>query len=191
MVAHSASHGSVLAVTVNAHPRRENSQGADMLEQVRAELGEERVPADITLESLRGSGLAEFYRRVGTSELEEALSNANAVRVEGQLLYKQLFNFQYEDGARMVTFGGVFYRADRQAEFDACAFDKLPFVKTDHETFRIKSPKLTIREISHIERQLPLREGHELDLGPIPEEDAREYLRLYRFLPAYFPVEMA
>ena len=119
-VAHAASHGSVLVVTVNAHPRQIDANGSDMLNQVRAELGDERIPAETTLSSLRGWGLAKLYRQVGDSEIRDALSAANGVREgEAQVTYEQLFNFQYEDGARMATFGGVFFKKQNNEEFEA------------------------------------------------------------------------
>ena len=110
-VAHSAGHGSVLVVTVNAQPRRVNESGADMLDQVKAELGASRIPSEMDLESLRGWGLAGLYRRVVDSEIRDALSNANAVRPASEnRSFEQIFYFQYEDGAKMVTAGGVFFK---------------------------------------------------------------------------------
>lgn len=190
-VAHGVSHGSVLVVTVNAHPRQPNDDGLDMLEQVRAELGNERIPAKTDLTSLRGWGLANFYRRIGDSEIRDALSTANGVREAGARLdYEQLFNFQYDDGARMATFGGVFFEREKRAEFEACTFDRLMFVRHGTETFRIRAPKLTLREIAHLERQLPKKEEAELDFGPMPKSDAEHYIELYRYLPTFLPVDL-
>jgi hypothetical protein len=190
-VAHAASHGLVLAITVNTHPRQPDENGADMLEQVRAELGNDRVPANIELASLRGWGLADFYRRVGDAEIRDALSTANGVRAEGEHIeYEQLFNFQYDDDAKMATFGGVFFSANNRGALETCAFDRLDFIRHGEEAFRISAPKLTLREISHLERQLPLAPGSELDFGPMPRKDANEYIRLYRYLPAFLPVDL-
>jgi len=190
-VAHSASHGSVLVVTVNAHPRQPNGEGADMLEQVRAELGNERIPAETDLASLRGWGLANFYRRAGDSEIHDALSTANGVREPAaRLEYKQLFNFQYSDGAYMATFGGIFFERERRHELDSCTFDRLMFIRYGAEAFHIRAPKLTLREIAHLERQLPLPEGTVLDFGPMPQSDANDYIILYRYLPSFLPVDL-
>ena len=190
-VAHSASHGLVLVVTVNAHPRQPDENGADMLEQVRAELGNERVSAKTDLTSLRGWGLANLYRRIGDGEIRDALSAANGVREKAaKLSYEQLFNFQYDDGAKMLTFGGVFFESAKCSELEACAFDRLVFIREDSAPFRIRAPKLTLREMSHLERQLPLPEGSKLDFGPMPESDAKRYIELYRYLPTFLPVDL-
>lgn len=190
-VAHAASHGSVLVATVNAHPRKTDADGADMLQQVRGELGNERIPANISLSSLRGTGLSEFYRHVGDSEIRDSLSTANGVRpATGHLDYEQLFNFQYDDGAKMVTFGGVFFESGKRAEYDACAYDRLMFIKQAAEAYRIRAPKLTFREIAYLERQLPLPNGTDLDTGPMPRSDAQRYIELYRYLPTFVPVDL-
>lgn len=190
-VAHAATHGSVLVVTVNAHPRQTNDDGADMLDQIRAELGNKRIPAKTDLTSLRGWGLANFYRTVGDSEIRNALSNANGVRApEDRLEYEQLFNFQYDDGAKMTTFGGVFINQSRRAEFDACGFDRLMFFRNGPDPFRIRAPKLTLREVAYLERQLPLAAGGEIDAGPMPPSDAQNYVNLYRYLQTFLPVDL-
>lgn len=190
-VAHAASHGSLLVVTVNAHPRKLNNDGANMLEQIRAEIGDDRIPAETSLDSLRGPGLANFYRTVGDSEVRDAVGIANGVRTHHKRLnYEQLFNFQYEDGAQMTTFGGVFFEEDKKSELLACAFDRLAFIRRGAEAFRIRAPKLTLREIAHLERQLPISESEEIDFGPIPPKDARAYIELYRYMPAFVPVDL-
>ena len=190
-IAHAASHGSVLVVTVNAHPRQPDENGSDMLDQVRAELGAERIPAEVDLAYLRGWGLATLYWRVTNSEIRDALSTANGVReMATRLCYEQLFHFRYNDGARMATFGGVFFEQEKRNEFDACGFDRLSFVRRSGEAFRISAPKLTLREMAHLERQLPLASGANPHYGPMPEKDANQYLQLYRYLPMFFPVDL-
>ena len=190
-LAFNASHGSVIVITVNAHPRQTASGESDVLEQVRMELGGQRVPTNLNVAGLRGWGLAELYRRVGDGEIRDALSVANGVRdIPERLSYEQLFNFQYRDGALMATFGGVFFRQQEQHDLEACSFDRLMFVRRGAEPFRIRAPNLTLREVAHLERQLSLLGSSELDIGPIPEQDAKNYVALYRYLPTFLPVEI-
>ena len=190
-VARSASHGSVLVVTVNAQPMAPNEDGADMLDQVLAELGHERIPTQTDLESLRGSGLARLYRDVGDNEIRDALFTANGVRKPNERLdYEQLFNFQYSDGAKMTTFGGVFFESKRRADFNACAFDRLMFFRSGDMPFRISTPKLTLREIGHLEHQLSLSKGTKPKFEPIPQTTAENYIELYRYLPTFVPIDL-
>ena len=190
-VSYLASHGSILVVTVNAQPRRKDENGSDMLDQIRAELGNQKIPPQITIESLRGWGLARIYRQIGSNEIRDTLAIANSVRESTlQIEYEQLFNFQYKDGARMATFGGVFFERERRDQLESCAFDRLMFIRHGAEAFRIDSPLLTLREIAYLERQLPLAEDSGLDYGPMPVTDANRFIRLYRYLPMYLPVEL-
>ena len=190
-VAHAASHGSVLVVTVNAQPRQTGEEDSDLLDEIRGELGNEKIPADIESSSLFGWGLGKFYRRVGNSEIRDALSSANGVREEeSRLSYEQLFHFHYEDGARMATFGGVFFENRKIGEFQDCAFDRLSFVCGGSEPFLIPTPKLTLREVLHLERQMPVADRSKIDYGQIPKKDADNYINLYRFFPAFLPVDL-
>ncbi len=150
-VAHSASHGSVLVVTVNAHPWQSNEDGADMLDQLRTDIGTERIPVQTDLPSLRGWGLAKLYRQIGDRKIRDALSAANGADPDRQMDYKQLFNFKYDDNARMTTFDGVFFDRASDADFRACAFERLKFFRPGVDHFRIRAPKLTLREIAHLE----------------------------------------
>ena len=72
----------------------------------------------------------------------------------------------------MATFGGVFFEQQKRNEFEACGFDRLSFVRRSGEAFRILAPKLTLREMAHLERQLPFESGANPHYGPMPEKDA-------------------
>ena len=189
-VVQDVSHGSVLVVTVNAQPRQNDEQDSDMLEQVRNEL-RELVPDRIKLPDLRGWGLAKLYRDVVTSQINEVLSIKNQFRQpQKRLLYQQLFNFQYKDRSQMATFGGVFYEHGKQDEYNACDFGSLSYVRKDKVEFRIEEPLLTLREIAHLERQLPLKSGSMMDYGSIPEKDANNYHDIYRYFSVFSPVDL-
>lgn len=190
-VSRAASHGTVFIVSVNSQPWTPDVDKPDMLEQVRAELTSSRIPPKTSTRSLRGWGLSQVYRHVGDSEIRDALATANGVRPKDQRMeYEQLFNFQYADGARMTTFGGVFFQEDRKDQLTACAFDRLPFIRHNGDAFRIEAPNLTLREIAYLERQLPLPKGSEIDFGYMPENDATNYINLYRYFPTFLPVAM-
>ena len=190
-VSHSASHGSVLVVTVNAHQSVVDPSGEELLPRVRATLGDNRIPTDTTEDTLYSWGLARLYRAIGDREIRDALSIANGVRQRGRKLgYEQLFNFEYRDGARMVTFGGVFVSEAKRDEMERCSFGRLTFFRGDCESFSIAAPNLTQRETAYLERQLPLADESEVERGSIPEKDARNYIALYRYLPTFVPIDV-
>ncbi|MCY4461080.1 MAG: hypothetical protein OXC26_11920 [Albidovulum sp.] len=131
-----------------------------------------------------------MYRQIGDREIRDALSAANGADPDRQMDYKQLFNFQYDDNARMTTFGGVFFDRASDADFRACAFERLKFFRPGVDHFRIRAPKPALREIAHLERQLPLAQGANLDFGPMPHKDANDYIELYRYLPTFAPIDL-
>lgn len=83
----------------------------------------------------------------------------------------------------MMTVGLVFHDAGQNGLFDLCGFDDLDFVRNDDEAFEISIPKLTPNEIKKLEAQMPLTLDAPLARGSIPERDAAQYARLYRYFP--------
>ena len=73
------------------------------------------MPNDVTERDLSGWGLGSISRRIITNEIQETLSARNGtLSHQNQILYEQLFYFQYADEAKMVTVGvGCFTRKDR------------------------------------------------------------------------------
>jgi len=118
-----------------------------------------------------------------------------------KLNYKQLCNFIYEDGAKMMTFGGIIYSDEESKIIEGCEFEKLDFVKTDHTElknevlpsishYKIKVPNLTHKEIKHINNQLPIDEVKEINQHKIPISDLENYIKIYRYYPAFTDVNI-
>jgi hypothetical protein len=185
-IAGQAAGGSVLAVTVQCRfDRVTHDDGSDAsLDALIGSLGAERVPHDLATKDLLGKGTGALFRRILLSEIDDALAARNAVLPAGQAVkYRQIFNFRYEDGVQMMTIGVVFYDAGQGVLLELCGFDELPFIRRDEEVFDIRIPKLTPIEVKRLERQLPLEGARTLERGPIPERDATQYARLYRYFP--------
>lgn len=178
--------GSVLAVTVQCRfdkgGKGEDEGGA--VETLVNALGEERVPFDLKPAELFGAGTGRLFRRIVVQELEDALAARNiGVHPGQQMQYRQILNFRYEDGVKMMTIGFVLYDAGQQGIFDMCGFEELPFYRGGEETFDISIPKLTTREIRRLEGQMPIGDPENLELGAIPERDASQYSSIYRYFP--------
>lgn len=192
--------GSVIVITVNAKPPSLNSglspdeiipALAKTVDDLKKRLGENKVPPDITGRDLRKWGTAKVYRRIITNQIEEAVSIRNGTRVVGnKLLYKQLFNFHYADGTKMLTVGGIIYDEGQQGTLEKCMFDRLEFVRSDDSLSKIDVPKLTYRELSHLDKQLPIEDLSTLHAPGIPEEDCEKYSRVYRFFPTFAETEL-
>ena len=187
-----ATPGSVLIVTVNAHidmdadeDEDEDSdvQGAaNPIERLRQQIGSARVPIDIKLRDLGGWGAASLFRRIITNEIERGLTERSGLGTKVQ--YKQLFHFNYQDGARMLTLGGLIYDEGQGPLVASCDFDRLPFVRTSTESYQIVAPRLTYREIRELDTQLPC-DVNTIDCHGVPETDVTRYSAIYRYFPAF------
>ncbi|BBZ05988.1 hypothetical protein MDOR_01570 [Mycolicibacterium doricum] len=179
--------GSVMIVSVNAHPSADLDK---RLEKAKEDLGN-AVPRTASNESLGAWGTATMYREVISEQVKVSLSERNAGQsAAAQIHYQQLFNFHYSDGARMLTVGGVFYDAGQEGLYAGCAFNDFDFYRSGDQPYTITVPKLTLKEMRHLDAQLPAAGGYEgLDEIGIPIDDADTYAKLYRYFPKFVDIE--
>jgi len=107
---------------------------------------------------------------------------------ENKIQYKQLFNFHYQDGVKMLTVGGLIYKKDQSSIVEKCDFNRLPFVRSNGEPYLIEVPILTNREIKLLDKYLPDRDC-DVDRELISEEDIRKYKEIYRYFPIFAETE--
>ncbi|MGW0772693.1 O-methyltransferase [Streptomyces sp. NPDC002835] len=169
--------GSALFVTLNAHPEGQIAQRREALVKF---VGEERIPANVTDESLAVWGLAETQRTI-LSDLITAALRDRQISAD----WRQVVDIQYADGAKMQTFGGVVVGPGTSVGFDSCRFKELDFVRfAGDEPYKIRVPVLTAKERRALEEQIPLPTGDELKVPWLPARDAQDFLRLYRYMKA-------
>ena len=184
----SCTQGSLLVVSVNAHAERGTDE--QRLEALRNRVGAGKVPHDVDPKRLAGWDLAELSRRIIAAEIENTLLERNGARPSNvHLRYKQLFNFNYQDGARMMTTGGLVYDVGQESLVKYCGFEQLDFVRRGAEAYEIVVPNLTFREMRHIDAQLPGGPGQEVD-APIESEDLEAYKAIYRYFPRFVEAEL-
>ena len=182
--------GSVIIVTVNAHtPAHERPKRS--LQKLEEKVGKEKVPLGVTGKDLKSWGEAKVYRKIITNEIFQTLTQRNGgLEVGNQIKYKQLFNFHYADGARMLTVGGLLYAEKQSKTVAKCAFDNLSFFCSDDKPYKIEIPNLTYRELRRLDEHLPVADVGNLQVTPIPEEDVEKYARVYRYFPTFAETEM-
>lgn len=188
--------GSLLLVSVNANSLAlddSETEGADVpkkpLDKLRGVVGPGRVPPAVEAGHLGGWGTAEVYRDIIHNEIEEALKDRNGILPQGgKMKYRQLFNFHYSDGAKMLTVGGVIFDEGQEEVVDRCAFHKLDFYRPSKDAFKIPTPRLTFKEIRALDRFLPS------DLAscnvPVPQSDIESYSTIYRYFPNFIEAEV-
>jgi len=182
-----APSGSIIVVTVDARPEELGKR----LESLKSGVGEQKLPQGLSESKLGEWGTANVCRRIIANEIDSTINARNGGRQHGtRFLYKQIFNFHYSDTAKMLTVGGIIYD-EGQAELEAkCGFEHLEFVKTGEEPYTIEVPSLTLREIRHLDKQLPCKDTHDLDAHSIPEKDISHYAQIYRYFPAFVEAEI-
>ena len=184
----SCTPGSLLVVSVNAHP--ETCTDDQRLSNLKQRVGSNKVPHDVDPKRLAGWDLAALSRRIIASEITETLLDRNGGRPPNAgLRYKQLFNFNYRDGARMLTTGGLVYDVGQESLVRYCSFGQLDFVRDGQEAYEIVVPNLTFREMRHIDAQLPPSPGHTVD-APVEPEDLDAYKAIYRYFPRFVEADL-
>jgi hypothetical protein len=179
-----AQPGSVLVVTVNCQADHPNDKPVETL---KGRFADDRVvPSGIVISDLKGWGTGQVSRRILKNWIDDCLADINGVRAANNgLRFRQLFNFQYADDARMLTVGGILYEQGQQAVLAHCGFDSLDFVRGNDQAFSIEVPVLTSRELRHLDRMLPQAAAALTGVEGIPMGDLEKYTRVYRYFPNY------
>ncbi len=194
-----ARSGSVLVLTFCAEWREEESGSPDWgraLEELRTTFGQ-KTPTEIVLDgttqelTAQTAGEGGFSRalaRIALGEMERVCldrsGGGRAYRLE------RLLHFEYSDGTRMATVGGVILAEKDAALFEECDFAGLPLTRRrDSDPYVLKLPLLTHREMRHLDQRIPLRRANWKRIG-LKERSARSYEDLYRWYPAFAETDL-
>lgn len=148
-----------------------------------------RVGSDLERDQLSNWAFGELSRSIFYAEVDRILENRRLATPERAVSYRRICDFEYEDGAKMTTMALIFHSEDDTAKVEACHFDNLEFLDPDGEAVFIPTPKLTPREFRHLESQLPLPAGVQLNIGHIPLGETRRFADLYRYFPNFVAAE--
>jgi hypothetical protein len=130
-------------------------------------------------------------RLIMNAAIDEGINDRNlAVPEDQQVTYRQFLFFWYDDGTPMVTIGGLVMNEADSSRFEKADLADLPFIRQHDEPYRLRPPKLTLRERRYIDQQLPRDPGTVLACAGILTEDLDEYARLYRYFPWFVEAEI-
>lgn len=184
-----AEPGSFLAFSMNAQTKdfediEHNLNPLELkLRSLADAISDERIPIGITAKDMAGWGCAKVYFRILNNEINSVIQARNGTRRLGQRLkFKQVLYFHYEDGAKMVTLGGVLIDEGQEHLFAQASFNTLPFFSETDKAFHIKVPSLTFKEIRHLDMMMP---DTEKNSAGIPPADMKEYAKIYRYFPNF------
>lgn len=186
----SAIAGSVLLVTVNADTNTgQFTSFEDRMREFSNDIGESRIPSGIKGKDLNKKNNPRVLRKIIDNEILEKLSIRNGVLpVEQRLTYRQLFNFVYEDGAQMLTVGGIIYEEGQENILEKCSFSDFEYIRTGEQFYKIEVPNLTFREIHYLNQHLPL--AGKFPTSFIPSKEINQYAQIYRYFPTFTEAEV-
>ena len=192
LVASRIRSGSLLVVTVAADPGGGSDPSAqrDRMATLIARVGKARVPVDLKPEHLAKWGTARTYKRIISDVIETTINDRNAALATSErVAYRQIFNFHYQDGSKMLTVGGIIVNPDDAQRLGPDDFRDLRFVRTGEDEYAIRFPILTGKETRHLDARLPTGR---LRRAPawLPDEDRQSYRDLYRYFPNFVEAEI-
>ncbi|MBN9608870.1 MAG: hypothetical protein BGO26_12335 [Actinobacteria bacterium 69-20] len=172
-VVRSSQPGSVVLVTVNGAAT--DVPIPERLPNLRSKLG------DLVTDGLEQTDMAGW----GPTRVERGILQATAHAAGRQahgLPFRQLFNFEYADDAKMLTWGGIVTSPALDRTIDTCRFDDLTFVRTRDDAFEINVPVLTEREIAYLETELVGASATALPkIKGVCSKDIRAFAQVYRW----------
>lgn len=173
---------SVLAVTVLAESGRDDTT---RLAELQDRVGKGKVPRAVQSGAdLAGWKTAAVNRKILENEVQRVLRTRNAgLRTDDKIVAHQIFNFRYQDDAKMLTVGWLFARNSDREAVELMNLGELSYTREGDDAFEIKVPRLTVRESLALDMMLPTPPA--ASLRGVPPADIEAYEQLYRFFPSF------
>lgn len=182
--------GSVLTVTVSAEPERSSNEDVKpdeyRMQKLKEEFSNENIPFNIKPIDLTGKRLAKLYKRMIDNQLKQSIANFNSARSSKEKIeYKQIFHFNYADGARMLTIGWLLFDKNSSAVVDKCQFNKHFNTKDIDTPYIIEVPNLTNKEVQYLDSKMPSIDCDSIERLCIPLKDIKNYAEIYKYFPSF------
>lgn len=174
--------GSFLLITIRNRADDFGEQPTERIEGLKTAIGD-KLPAHSTCDAT-DKNFGGLLWRIIDSEVKQIVANRSAgLRKDLAFEYRQVLHFDYRDGVRMLTVGGVLYQKGQRSQFAQCDFASLPFSRDKGNACRIRAPLLTYKELRILNEYLP----GELSSLPdfLPNAEVKAYAEHYRYFPNY------
>jgi hypothetical protein len=178
--------GSVIVITTNADPFGLEGR----VERLQKQLGDYLPLSADDPDLLGGWGTAQLLRSI----IHDAIQQQLVIRNEGLppgagIHYTQAFNFNYADGVRMLTVGGMLFDAGMVGNAQQLDLDSLPFVRRGEDAYVVEIPHLTWKEMTHLESAFPC-DPADAGLDFLDRDAVEQYSAVYRYFPRYANVDL-
>lgn len=188
--------GSMFIVTVNAggystYPKEKVEKATRRLRSLFEKDAKFKLPSIYEAKHLQGIDMAKTCRKLIEDIIRISLRDRNGLSsLDNTIQYYPLTCFVYQDGAQMLTVGGLFFESKDEKIVEKCQFDNLGFTTPlAGELYEIKIPIITPRERHYLDQKLPL--GTYLDAKAefgLTQDEIDNYVCLYRYCPSYAEV---
>jgi hypothetical protein len=172
--------GSLVLATVEVDPpgpTKTPNESRVYYEDVAGDL----IPFGLGMEAFAQSSLGHTNALIIANAIQQGITGRPTVR------YFPLFSFQYADGSRMLTVGGMIGGDAEGLRIAGCAASQQPYIVQDSSAlpFEIRVPRLTRKERMSLDQHMPCEDGWsppDFDLDP---DEVTQYRSIYRYYPIY------
>ncbi|MCG2658968.1 MAG: hypothetical protein L6437_01820 [Kiritimatiellae bacterium] len=101
--------------------------------------------------------------------------------------FRPLFNFQYADGHRMTTIGGIIASSRDKKRIQRSRFAQAPYARFSltSDPCHIRVPCLTRKEQMYLDENMPRKTGWIPNDFELSNQEISDYSNIYRFFPTY------
>ena len=181
VVCSSISSGSFFLVTIRAQANDFGQSPTARVSKLREAVGG-RLPNHTVVDGTE-KAFPTFLWRIIDSEIRRVLVERNGYSPqESRFEYHQVLHFDYRDGARMLTIGGVICQRGQRLLLAQCDFSSLSYSRSGVDSCQIKVPLLTFKELRAVDELLP---GNTPSLPSVPQREINAYSEHYRYFPNF------
>lgn len=193
-----AQTGSIILLTIDVKPDESIEQNGkkSRYEQLTERITKTKIPIDVEEKDLDAKNYPRVCYNIVNNEIDEILSKRNG-GLENKLIYKQLFNFYYQDSSPMLSIGGILYAENDEKKIEKCQFHKIDFIRCEkdkYEPYKIDVPNLTFRERRYLDKMMPSKNISKLKKKAKPKfltkKMVEDYSRVYRYVPNFVEAEI-
>lgn len=199
------STGSVLLISYNSRPPKAAELKATyqdidkaserLVKYLHDKHGTEYIPHNLDIKGLgKWDKYSNLLRCFIINCIEKRLQVINR-GVEEKLGYKQLINFNYQDGCEMSTLGFTFFNNEADLDkLEKANLGTFDFYKESEEAYYIDVPNLTMKEVKALLEIMPLSSSSSefKNLSAvIPPTEINSFSKIYKYLPIFIDSELA
>ncbi len=180
MAATYLSVGSVLLITVDVEPPGGDKAGPKEWKEYFEEHAAKYLGL-LEIEEFGKSNLPRINVEIITRVIKDGLT--------GRIVeFIPIFNFEYADGHRMITVGGIIGTSTEKRRISGSKLNQTVYYRRNlkkEEPYYIRVPRVTRKERLFLDSAMPCDDNWTPGTFEMSEKDVQAYREIYRFFPAY------